>query len=62
MARLCDKCANYSKQEDEFRQEYVDKIVLDDKGREQHFCPMYDDHIPSGIYYDGESCPFFREK
>ena len=62
MDRLCDKCLNYSKEIDLFRQQYVDKIVIDGNDQEQHFCPMYDDHIPEGIYYNGENCEFFTEK
>ena len=62
MARICDKCMNYSPEIDDFRQQYVDKIVKGENGKDQHFCPIYDDHIPTGIWYDGESCPFFNEK
>ena len=60
MARLCDTCLNYNEGTDDFRQKFDDQIVIDGDGREQHFCPMYDDHIPHGIYHEGEDCEWYR--
>lgn len=62
MARQCDKCVNYNARIDEFRQGYVDIIEKGKKEMEQHFCPMYDSHIPNEIYYNGKECPYFLEK
>ena len=62
MVRPCDNCIFYRKEEDEFRQQFVDMIVLDSNAPEPHFCPMYDDQIPDGIYYKGESCDLYIEK
>lgn len=59
MARPCDTCLNYKKEYDEFRQSYDDVIVLGDKRPEAHFCPMYDNRIPDGIYYDGDNCELY---
>jgi hypothetical protein len=55
---LCDNCAFFDEQYDKFRQDYNDAVPLG-SSVEQHFCPMYDDHIPNGIYYDGEDCEFY---
>lgn len=59
MARQCNKCANYEAEYDAFRQKYVDVLKESTKERQQHFCPMYDGHIPEEIYYDGKKCPYF---
>lgn len=58
---LCSKCTFMNKQYDEFRQDYNDAIVVGNTTVE-HFCPMYDDHIPNGIYYKGEKCEYYMEK
>lgn len=62
MARLCDSCLNYSKSEDEFRQQYVDNIIVSGEEPGQHFCPMYDNHIPHDIYHKGADCPYYLKK
>lgn len=62
MDRLCNKCAAYRKEYDEFRQEYVDVDEIGSDAPEPHFCTMYDDHIPTPIYYDGAPCAFFMEE
>lgn len=62
MARICNNCFHFRKEYDEFRQQYVDMIVVDNTEPEQHFCPMYDDHIPNEIYYADHDCEFFLEK
>lgn len=46
---------------DQFRQEYNDAVPVDDK-QTQHFCPMYDDHIPNDIYYENGKCQFYQSK
>ena len=38
---LCDNCLFYKKEQDEFRQEYDDVIVIDSKEKPHHYCPMY---------------------
>lgn len=62
MARLCDTCLNYKKEYDEFRQQYVDLIVIGKTRPEPHFCPMYDNNIPDEIYHDGAQCEFYIRK
>lgn len=57
---LCDTCAFMDKRYDQFRQEYNDTVRTDNK-IEQHFCPMYDDHIPNGIYYGDDKCKHYQE-
>ncbi len=46
---------------DKFRQDYNDAIVEGDNV-EEHFCIMYNDHIPNGIYYENEDCDYYMEK
>lgn len=58
---LCSKCVFYDERYDGFRQDYNDAVPTTDS-RLQHFCPMYDDNIPNGIYYDNEDCPFYQSK
>lgn len=62
MGRLCERCLNYSKQLDEFRQQYDDVIVIDSTEPGKHYCPMYDDNIPAEIFYNNAECEFFVEK
>lgn len=58
---LCDKCAFMNDRYDEFRQSYNDAVPVNES-MVQHFCPMYDDHIPNEIYYGGGECEFFQER
>lgn len=58
---LCDNCTFMDKRYDQFRQDYNDAVPTNEK-LEQHFCPMYEDHIPNGIYYSGDNCQFFDAK
>ena len=46
---------------DEFRQAYNDADAVDEN-KTEHFCPMYDDHIPNGIYYDDEVCEHYTKR
>lgn len=46
---------------DQFRQDYNDAVATDSR-KEQHFCPMYDDHIPNGIYYGNDNCEFYADR
>lgn len=59
---LCDTCAYYRAEYNEFRRDYEDSVSDADKGPEKHYCPMYDDHIPDDIYRDGADCPFYAKK
>ena len=59
---LCDNCIFYRKEFDEFRQQYVDAVVVGSEEPEEHFCQMYTDHIPSGIFYNNEKCEFYLNK
>lgn len=58
---LCDKCAFMDKRYDQFRQDYNDAEVIGER-TEQHFCPMYNDHIPEDIYYGNGDCVFYDER
>lgn len=58
---LCNKCRFMDERYDKFRQDYNDVIVEGDNV-EEHFCIMYNDHIPNGIYYDNEDCDYYMEK
>lgn len=61
MMRLCDTCFFMRKEHDEFRQLYDDIIIEDADPRQKHYCPMYSDHIPHSIYYDGANCEYFMD-
>ena len=58
---LCDNCLFYREDYDEFRQNYDDTEKVGDNTI-KHYCPMYDDNIPNGIFYGGENCEFFDER
>lgn len=58
---LCDKCAFMDERYDEFRQSYNDAVPIGDKLL-QHFCVMYDDHIPNAVYYENGKCPHYVPK
>jgi hypothetical protein len=58
---LCDNCAFMDERYDTFRQNYNDAVPIDNTV-EQHFCPMYDDHIPNGIYYGDSDCSFYNKR
>lgn len=61
MARLCDICMNYNKAFDEREQTLDDKTVVSGRELEQHYCPMYDGHIPHTIYYENGDCEWFAK-
>lgn len=58
---LCDSCNLMDKRYDEFRQSYNDSVAVADR-RLQHFCPMFDDHIPNKIYYGNGECKHYQER
>lgn len=58
---LCDSCLFFDERYDKFRQDYNDAVPIGED-LEQHFCPMYDDNIPNGIYYNNADCEFYQEK
>lgn len=58
---LCDKCLFMTDSYDDFRQAYNDVEIIGDNTVE-HFCPMYDDHIPNNIYYEGGACERYVER
>lgn len=54
---FCDKCIFYSKSYDE------QNIDFNDIGdTNSHFCPMYQDEIPDGVFNGGNDCEYFEEK
>lgn len=59
---LCDNCLFYKKEQDEFRQNYDDVVVIDSKEKPHHYCPMYNDHIPQEIWYNNGNCPYYEKK
>ena len=59
---LCKTCENWNEDYNEFRQMYDDCIVVDDPEPEHQFCEMYNDHIPSEIYYGDADCEYYRQK
>lgn len=59
---LCDTCAFYNKQIDEFRQQYDDTIIENADSRQKHYCPMYDDNIPLDISYNNGDCPYYQKE
>lgn len=58
---LCDTCAFMDERYDEFRQAYNDSAPIADK-QTPHFCLMYDDSIPNGIYYEDGECKYYQPK
>lgn len=62
MARQCNDCMHYNKRYDEEWQRYDDIKVIGSDEPKFHHCPMYDSHIPTGIYYDNEPCEFYTKK
>lgn len=58
----CKNCKYYSKEFDEFRQQFDDVIVVGQENREKHYCIFYNDHIPSEIWGNKENCPYFEQK
>lgn len=57
MASCSKKCAIYDRNYDEFRQLYNDIWPKD-----AHFCDMYDDRIPDGVFDGPKDCPYFADK
>lgn len=57
---LCDNCMFFKASYDEFRKNYDD--IIDQNKTENHFCPMYDDHIPYKIFNENGDCPYYSKK
>ena len=57
MASCSEKCLIYNKTFDELGDSSND---LGPEGA--HFCAMYDDRIPDGIFDGPKDCPFFKPK
>ena len=54
---LCDKCRFYSESIDEMNRDYNDIGDIDN-----HYCPMYQDAIPGGVFNGPKDCEFYTEK
>lgn len=54
---LCDNCTIYSKRADEFNRDFNDVGAVSN-----HYCIMYRDAIPDGIYDGNNDCEYFEEK
>lgn len=53
----CKDCAYYSQEIDALNQ------AFNDVGNEDaHFCMMWQDEIPNGIYNGGKDCEFYSKK
>lgn len=52
---LCKECRLYSVTIDDLRRNYNDIGNEDD-----HFCMMYEDAIPEGMYNGPKDCPYFE--
>lgn len=57
----CDKCKFFDREYDKEMQQYDDVMKMGDR-IVRHHCPMYDDHIPEEIYFEGKDCAFFQDK
>ena len=57
MASCSEKCFIYNKDFDELGEAWND-IGPEDS----HFCAMYYDRIPDGIFDGPKKCPFFEDK
>ena len=54
---LCSKCMFYSSENDNLNRDFNDT-----GSEEEHFCIMYTDAIPEGIYNGPKDCEFYEEK
>lgn len=59
---LCEKCRYMVAAYDRLMQEHDDVVIIGDKSKPNHYCPMYDDHIPEAIYYGDGKCDFYDPK
>lgn len=53
----CENCLIYSKTFDDLGRNFND--IANEK---EHFCPMYDDAIPEGVFNGPEDCKFYEKK
>ena len=53
----CKNCLLYSETFDNLHMDFND--VGDEN---EHFCPMYEDHIPDGIFDGEKKCDFYTDK
>ena len=53
----CDKCLFYSVENDELNRDFNDVGDPDN-----HYCPMYRDEIPEGVFNGEKDCEFFRDR
>ena len=53
----CKTCILYSEEFDDLHRDF------NDVGNEtEHFCPMYEDNIPDGVFDGKKSCDFHIDK
>ena len=52
---LCKECAFYSEAIDNLNREFNDV-----GNPENHYCPMYQDAIPKGVFNGEKDCKFFE--
>lgn len=53
----CETCLFYSKTIDELNRDFNDVGDIDN-----HYCPMYEDAIPDGIFEGFKDCPRYMAK
>lgn len=58
---LCNNCQFYNAEYDEELQQWDDTIKVGDE-TVLHHCPLYDDHIPNGIFYGLDDCKYYEPK
>lgn len=53
----CKKCEFYSQQTDE-----LNRAFNDVGNPANHYCPMYQDAIPEGVYEGNGDCEYYSER
>ena len=53
----CSKCALYSETIDNLNRDFNDVGDINN-----HYCPMYQDAIPEGVYNGAKDCEFYEPK
>lgn len=57
----CRGCFNYSQLDDDMRRVWNDDVGPD-YDPDAHFCLMYEDGIPKGVYNSSKDCRFYKPK
>ena len=57
----CKDCFFYSEEQDTFRREYNDTVVVGEDIDNQHFCDAFSP-IPKGVFNGSKDCPNYLPK